>query len=231
MTGSMKNKLGALSLAAAGLMITSCGAGAAFLNPAFVNQTSGGIVPLTPGPLAAFVMVRCVNETGQLVEFIVTIEREVLVRDDDGNFQVDENNEFVTRPERQTVNLVTQPTGTASELSVLFSCNNSPVNVVGLGEDLSPDDVAVFVGGAGAGGAAGFGVGANRVNPLSREAGNFDCGDTIIFQAFQNTAVAGGVDLRSFLLAGSEQPSEFAGPSTFENFERILEDQLSDDDP
>ena len=144
--------LGLLTLAAA------CGSTATVFNPAFINTLSGGQVPVTPGPGAAYVLVRVVNETAQVVEFVVTIEREVLVVDDEGNFEQDEQGNFITVPERETVNLTTNPTGLATDLGVLFPCGESPVTVVGLGENLLSTDAAIFVGGEGAGGATGFGV-------------------------------------------------------------------------
>ena len=212
-------------------LAAACGAATAIFNPAFVNTVAGGVVPVTPGPSAAFVLVRCLNQTNQVVEFIVTIEREVLVRDDQGDFQIDENNQFVTRPERQTVRLTTTPNTKAREVGTLFSCGESPVTVVGLGENLLPTDRAVFVGGQGTGGAAGIGVTAGNLNPLVLEVGNFNCGDTIIYQAFLSNNVAGGVALRSLLLPGSEQPSVFVGPNTFATVQTLLEASIADDSP
>ena len=200
------------------------------LNPAFVNSFSGGQVPVTPGPGAAFVLVRTVNETNQNVEFVVTIEREVLVQDAAGNFQVDDEGNFVTVPQRQTVRLNTGATGLATETGVLFPCGDSPVTIVGLGESLLPTDAAVFVGGEGAGGGVGFGVPTGSLNPLRLDSGNFNCGDTVIFRAFTSIGVAGGVSLQTFLLPGSEQPSIFRGPDTFANLEAFLETQQPGDE-
>ncbi len=213
-------------LAAAG----ACEGTASFFNPAFINTISGGQVPVTPGPGAAFVLVRVLNETAQTVQFIVTIEREVLVRDADGNFQVDEDGNFITTPVRRTIPLDTNPTGLATDVGVLFPCEESPVTIIGLGEDLLPTDAAVFVGGEGAGGAAGFGVPAGDLDPLRLDVGNFNCGDTVIFQAFQSTGVAGGVGLQSYLLPGAEQPSIFRGPDTFVNLAQFLQSQTPEED-
>ena len=200
-------------------------------NSAFLNTLIGGQFPLTPGPVSAFVFVRCVNETNQAAEFIVSIERDVLAVDDAGNPQIDEDGNFITRPERETVRLQTGATGRARELGTVFACGESPVTIVGLGESLSSDDVAVFVGGGGAGGAEGAGIRVGNLNPLLLEEGNFNCGDTIIFNAFQSFGVPGGVGLRAFLLPGSEQPSLFAGPSTFQNLEAFLESQVREEAP
>jgi len=217
-----------LGSAALLLATTSCGSSFSLLNPAFVNTFSGGQVPVTPGPGAAFVLVRTVNQTDQNVEFIVTIERAVLVQDSTGNFQVDDQGNFVTVPERQTVRLNTGATGLANETGVLFPCGESPVTIVGLGEGLLPTDAAIFVGGAGAGGGVGFGVPAGSLNPLRLDVGNFNCGDTIVFRAFTSVGVAGGVALQTFLLPGSEQPSIFNGPSTFTNLADFLATQQQD---
>ena len=50
------------------IAVVGCGNAAGLFNPAFVNTLVGGQVPVTPGPGAAFVLVRCVNETGVPVE-------------------------------------------------------------------------------------------------------------------------------------------------------------------
>lgn len=229
----MALRTGRVMLAGIGLSIVGCGTGVSLFNPAFINTAIGGRVPVTPGPAAAFILVRCVNDTAQPVEFIVTIQRSVLVVDEEGNYQIDEEGEFITRPERETVRLSTAGLGLASELGVLFPCGESPVTHVGLGENLEPTDAAIFVGGQGAGGAAGYGVAAGDLNPLQIEATppNFNCGDTIIFRALLSSGAAGGIALQSFLLPGSEQPSEFDGPSTFANLEGFLESQVGEEEP
>jgi len=214
-----------------GGLIQWAGCGAGIFNPAFLNTVAGGQFPVTPGPGADFVMVRALNETGQNVEFIVTIERDELVLDEEGNFQVDDQGNFVTRTARETVRLQTGLAGNASELGVLFPCDVSPVTLVGLGEELLPSDAAVFVDGDGPGGAPGFGVTAANLNPLSLDAENFSCGDTITFRAFQSIGVPGGIALQSFLLPGESQPSIFTGPNTFVNYQTFLESQVREDDP
>lgn len=213
-----------------GLATPGCGTAAAVFNPAFVNTNFGGVVPVTPGPGAAFVLVRAVNATNDVVEFIVTIERDQLVLDENGNFQVDDQGNFITRPERETVRLTTFPTGQSRELGVLFPCGLSPITLVGLGENLLPTDSAVFVGGEGPAGAGGFGVSASELNPLVLEEGNFNCGDTVIFRAFLRPGAAGGIGLESLLLPGSEQPSVFPGPDSFVTFEQLLEAQSEMED-
>lgn len=209
----------------------SSGCGAGFFNPAFVNsQLGGGVVPQTPGPGADFVLVRVVNSTAQPVEFIVTIDRDVLDLDDEGNPQRDEDGNLLTIAKRETVRLQTAATGDSAESGALFPCFDSRITRVGLGENLLPSDAGIFVGGSGAGGATGFGVSVGSLNPLSLAAGNFNCGDTVIFRAIVQAGQAGGIGLQSFLLPGFEQPSEFSGPNTFVNFQQFLETQVSEDD-
>lgn len=211
------------------LLTITCGCGNV-LNPAFVNTISGGQFPQTPGPEAAFVFVRGVNETGQNAEFIVTIERRTIERDAEGNVVVDDSGNVITRPKRQTVRLNTFADAPANELGVLFSCKEEPIEIVGLGENLLPTDSAIFLGGQGTGGIPGFGIPATEIRPLVRQAGNFACGDTIIFRAILSSGVSGGVAVSSLLLPGSiGQPSVFAGPSTFVNLERFLESQTRED--
>lgn len=213
------------------LVLAGTGCGLDVFNSAFINTLIGGQVPVTPGPVAAFVFVRCVNETDQSVEFIVTIERNVLVTDEEGNYQLDEDGNPITRTERETVRLMTLAEGNARELGTLFPCGESPVTHVGLGENLLPTDAAIFVGGQGTGGVGGFGVPAGDLYPLQYEAGNFHCGDTIIFRAYRVVGIAGGTALQALLLRGSDQPSSYGGPSTFENLEQFLESQVRETEP
>lgn len=213
-----------------GLMAIGCGNAAAVLNPAFANTFIGGVVPVTPGPPADFVFVRGLNETGAFAEYIVTIEREVIERDDDGNPIFDDSGEVVTRPVRSTVSILVSPNAPLNDQGILFPCVTSPINVVGLGENLLADDVQLVSGGTGAGGTTGVGVTDPTLNPLTREAGNFACGDTIIFRAILSTSVAGGIKIDAFLLSGFDQPDEFAGPSTFLNYQNFLESQVREDE-
>ena len=210
-------------------MLAGCG-NLAFFNPAFVNSRIGGVVPQTPGPSANFVLVRVVNAAATRVEFIVTIDRDVLDLDDEGNPQRDEDGNLITVPQRETVRLQTEAAGDAAESGVLFECSQSPITRIGLGENLLPTDAAVFAGGGGAGGEAGFGVPAGSLNPLELSVGNFNCGDTVSFRAIQQVGTAGGIGLESFLLPGFEQPSEFSGPNTFVNYQEFLETQVGEDD-
>jgi hypothetical protein len=225
------NRTGWLGIGAVGILLlaSACGGDAQLFNTAFLNTILGGQLPLTPGPGAAFVFVRVVNDTTQVAEFIVTTERPVLVQDSDGNFIVDSQGNFLTdtKPERKTVRLITAVNGLGAQLGVVFPCNVTPVTVIGLGENLLPTDAAIFLGGEGSGGVGGFGVSVGDLNPLRMDAGNFNCGDTVIFRAFRNSGVPGGVALQVFLLPGSEQPDIFTGPDTFVNLANFLESQTS----
>jgi len=228
-----------MALTLFGLMHAGCRQGAIF-NPAFTNTTEGGIYPLTPGPNATYILVRAVNDTDQVVEFVVTIEREVFAIGEDGTIQFEDANgngvydvgePLITRSERKTVNLTTNPLGNANDIGVLFDCGISLITKIGLGENLLPTDAAVFVGGEGAGGAAGFGVTAGDLYPLLQSENNFDCGDTVIFQAVRSSGSAGGVALQSLLLPNSEQPDSYSGADTFVNYDQFLESQVSEEGP
>lgn len=213
-----------------GVLAYGCG-NLGFFSPELINTLSGGVVPFTPGPAAAFVLVRAANETGQTAEFIVTIERSVRVLDDAGNVQLDDAGLIITRQERETRRLITGATGRAAEVGTLFPCGDTPVTVVGLGRNLDANDTAVFVGGGGATGAAGTGIPVGDLNPLQLSVGNFNCGDTIIFRAFVDRRIGGGVGLQTLLLPGSEQPDEFLLASTFANYAAFLEAQQVNEEP
>ena len=212
------------------LVLSGCGASAANLfNPAFISTTSGGYVPLTPGPRADFVFVRCLNETGQNARFIVAIERETVLEQDQ------ETGALTTETQLESVQLRTGAQAPANELGVLFPCSDSAINRVGLGENLLPTDTAVIVGGGGVGQASGIGISAASLPPLNRVPAqgpsNFNCGDTVIFRAITDNSVSGRVRLDAFLLPGYEQPSEFAGPNTFSNYQDFLESQVFEEGP
>lgn len=220
-----------------GLGVAGCDTISVF-NPAFTNILIGGEVPLTPGPSASYVLVRCINETNQGIEFTVSIKRDVLETDEAGEFQTDETGEFITRSEHETVRLRTQPTGGARELGTLFPClGTSPVTLVGLGEDLVEGDTHIAVGVSGTGGSGGSGVNIPGLNPLPvsgrQQPGDdfFNCGDTIIFRAFESSVTAGNVNVEVFLLPGSEQPFDFRGSNTFANFEEIQAALARDQEP
>lgn len=211
-------------------LLAGCNANA-LLNPSFVNTVEGGVFPVTPGPNTGFVLIRVANETNDALEFVVTIEIDVPRRNEDGSFVIDGDGNVLTESVRRTVRLQTVPNGRANDAGVLFDCTRQRISLVGLGENLLPTDAAVFVGGGGAGGETGFGIAAGDLNPLSFAANNFDCGDTIIFRALQNTQAAGGISLQSYVSPGSEQPSEFSGQSTFEIYEQFLESQIVESGP
>ncbi len=204
-------------LAAVGLVTLGCNSNASLFNPSFVNFTSGGVVPLTPGLASQFILVRVVNNTNDTsIEFVVTVEREE---------QVSQGDDLVTQTTRETQRLITFPVGTAFEQGVLFEC---PVTRVGLGENLNnpTTEPALFLN-AQVGGQAGFGVPGN-VNPLDARVGNFTCGDTIVFQATEQAGTVGGVRVGSFVLPAADQPTEYR-IDTFNNVRRFIEEQQPDE--
>ena len=213
------------------VLLGGCGDAFGFLNPAFVGTIAGGVYPVTPGPGADFVFVRVVNEIDQPAEFVVTIERAEPERDEEGSVTVDPATGLpITRRVLETLWLNTEPSAPANDFGVLFPCGESAIDRVGLGEDLQPTDIAVFVGGGGVAGSPGFGISAVSVPPLNRRPmtgpSNFNCGDTVIFRAIRNSNALGGVKLESFLLPGFEQPSVFAsGTDTFVTYQEFLESQ------
>jgi len=206
--------LGAAVFATGGIL-WGCNAG--FLNPAFANVLSGGVVPLTPGPESQFVLVRVVNGTNDVpIEFVVTAERQLVV---------DEAGSFVTQTTTETHRLITFPTGNAAEMGLLLDCNPG-LTRIGLGEnlDLPNTDPGLFLNAAVAG-TTGFGVPAG-IAALDARAGNFECGDTVIFQAFTSSGSIGGVSVNSALLDFQSQPSQFVGRDTFLNARIFLELQV-----
>lgn len=181
-------------------------------NPAFVNQQTGDVFPLTPGNRTNFVLARANNTTALPIEFVITAERRVASADDPDT--------FVT--ERETHRLLTQPLQSANDMGVLFDC---PVSRIGLGETLDrpTTEPGIFVN-AQAVGAGGFGVPPNA-NPLDADFGSFDCGDTIIFVASESANVAGGVIVSVFLLDDEGQPDVVRGLDTFVNARTLIEEQ------
>ena len=202
--------IGLLSLAAVG-----CN-NAMIFNPAFINQGSGEFFPLAPSERTGFILVRGNNSTNKAIEFLVTVERAVDT-DDDGT------TEIVTESYR----LFTPANARANDMGVLIDC---PIVRVGLGENLDrpSTDPGVFIN-AQAAGVGGLGVPCN-MNPLSADAGNFSCGDTIVFQAVEANNTVGGIRVGSFVLAAEDLATEIVGIDTFANARTLMEEQAIDDD-
>lgn len=206
-----------VALVAVSLLCLGCGENATLFNPSFVNYAVGGIYPLVPGADSGFILVRAVNgttgSTAENIRFVVTAERQTEVTDDDGVTTV--STEF------ETVRLQTYPENRANEVGVLFDC---PVTRVGLGEniDLPTTDPGLYIG-ANPGEAEGYGVPGN-VNPLSEAAGNFMCGDTLIFEATSKAGMVGSVQVTSYVLDADEQPTQVSGPDTFNNARTVVEE-------
>ena len=212
--------------------LAGCGGNFNLLNQSFLNFIQGDQFPLTPGPHAAFVLVRVVNKTANFpIAFVVTAEVSRAARDDEGEIQRDESGGVVTESVLETHRLQTFPAGNSSEAGVLFGCEagEQAVERVGLGENLLPSDRGIFLNSL-TGGIAGLGVQAG-VNPLVRSAGNFACGDTVIFEAIDSTGVPGNVKVISFLVRGDLSPSRYVGPDTFRNYESFIQSQIREDEP
>jgi hypothetical protein len=205
---------------AAGMMMAVVGAGGCgtrfledptlYLNPSFVNYSVGGVVPLAPGSASGFVLVRTVNNTALPIEFVVTVESLGMV-----------TTNGVADVVTQSYRLQTFAGGLVNDISLLVNC---PVLRVGLGEDLDfPFDVpGLFVGTVNQQVITGFGVPGN-VNPLDSSAGNFSCGDTLIFEANPRAGAVGNLVVNSYVLSAAGQPATFSGPDTFNNARSLLE--------
>ena len=186
-------KLLALAALAA---VVGCFDPALLLNPAFVNTFQGGLFPFVPRPENNFVLVRVVNSTTEPVTFIVTVERERLVGEEVGIVN-----------ETETINVFTDTGDQANESGILFDCfAENKITRIGLGEDLNrPTSEAGLLVGSFADIVQGFGVPPN-INPLSSEAGDFDCGDTVIYEAFLSANAPGGFKVAAFVLDWETQP-------------------------
>jgi hypothetical protein len=200
-------------LAASAGWTSGCGENAYILNRSFVNYTQGGVFPLAPGQSSGFNLIRLVNLTDNPVQFIVTVERFVVAQ---------EGEEETTQVETQTYQLDTFPNGLTNEVGLLVNCGSIRI---GLGENLNfPQDEPGLYVGVSAGTdeiIAGFGVPA-RVNPLDARAGNYGCGDTLIFQAARQDGVPGNIAVKSYVLPAASQPTEYSGPDTFNNARSLL---------
>ncbi|GJM25232.1 MAG: hypothetical protein DHS20C16_16470 [Phycisphaerae bacterium] len=195
------------------LMSTMFGCNASLLlNPSFLNQQTGEIFPLVPGDRTGFVLVRANNSSSAAIEFVITAERRLPSDDDPSGFTI----------EKETFRVLTQPQQAANDLGVLIEC---PIFRLGLGEDLDRPgtEPGLFVG-ATAVGAGGFGVPSN-VNPLNSDSTNFDCGDTVVFQAREAPNTAGGVLAASFVLDDEGFSGDIIGLDTFGNARALLEEQ------
>jgi hypothetical protein len=196
--------------------LLSCSA-ANFLNPAFLNQETGNIFALAPGDRSNFILVRGNNATSVNVEFLVTVERIVPSEDDP--------NVFV--PQLESVRLFTPSGQRANDLGALFDCG---VTRIGLGRvlDRPTTEPGVFVG-AEAVGVGGLGIPPN-INPLSAAVGNFDCGDTIVFQVAEASNTVGGVVVAAYVLDDEEFSTNVIGFDTFVAARSLLEEQQLEQD-
>lgn len=180
------------------LIFVGCSDPTLLLNPSFVNRTQGGLFPLVPRPESGLLFVRVVNNSADRLTFVVTVERST---------QVDDTGEG-TFTEAETVELFTEPVALANEAGILFECTvaDDPISRVGLGRNLNQPttDPGLFIGGFGDQ-ALGFGAPAN-INPLNLAANDFQCGDTVIFEAFRSPSEPGGFRVNAFVLPWERQP-------------------------
>lgn len=65
--------------AAVSLGLLACGPNAPVFNPDFVNEVTGNLFPLTPGPVPGFVMVMGYNSSEFSIEYVVTAETEEIL--------------------------------------------------------------------------------------------------------------------------------------------------------
>jgi hypothetical protein len=217
----MSKRLFPATVATLMLLVIGC-SGEAWFSPSFLNLLGGSVVPLTPGAATDFVLVRCVNRTANPIEFIVTLEREVVSDADVG--ESDAGGEQADAPaqlEAKTFELQTFPGGAANEIGILLDC---PVTRVGLGEDLNfpTEEPGLFIGTTEDQLIQGYGVPGN-VYPLDARVGNFACGDTLIFEVATALGVPGNVRVTTYVLAAADQPDTFSGPDTFGNARVFLE--------
>jgi hypothetical protein len=61
------------------LGLLACGANAPVFNPDFVNEVTGNLFPLTPGPVPGYVMVMGYNSSDSSIEYVVTAETEEIL--------------------------------------------------------------------------------------------------------------------------------------------------------
>jgi len=203
---------------AGAMALMGCFDSALLLNPSFVNTVEGGLFPFVPGAANEMILIRSVNTTNQSLLFVVTIERARLLAEGSGSVN-----------ESETIEVFTGPGDLANEAGVLFDCTgDNPINRIGLGENLNRPDTepGLFVGGVGDI-TQGFGVPPN-INPLSRENGDFACGDTVIFEAFISANAPGGFKVRAFVLPHEGQP-ERTRRDTFTVAAEFLRDRPSEE--
>ena len=206
------------------LLLAGCGENASLFSDSFRNYVSGNVVPLTPGEPSQFVLVRLVNNTRDAIEFVVTAERQYQVQDANGN--------PVITTDTETVRLRTFPVETASEVGALIDC---PVTRIGLGEDINRpgSDPGLFImedaDPNNLNLAQGFGVPSN-IYPLDSRAGNFVCGDTVVYRVIESERGVANLKVEPFVLHWVDQPTEFTGPHTFNNARIFLEEQVREDE-
>ncbi|MCP4249099.1 MAG: hypothetical protein GY778_18810 [bacterium] len=220
-------RITALVVGSAMLIGVGCNENANLFSDSFRNLTSGNVVPLTPGAPSSLVLVRLINDTPDAIEFTVTAESQFVVFDDQNNPLLETSLE--------TVRLRTFPAESVNENGALFDC---PITRIGLGENIDlitdPNGLSVLEGFSVGDGEFDAGVGAGvgvppMIPPLDSRAGNFGCGDTVIFRAIESQGSVQNIKVQSFVLPWTSQPTEFSGSHTFNNVRNFIESQRDED--
>ena len=166
------------------------------LNPAFLNQYSGGsVVPLAPGD-ARFVHVLVVNSTA------------------DATLDV----QFGWTPEFQGfITTFLHGIGPGTQLGMLLDCT---VEQIGLGNPLNLAVPAITI----TRGELTFDVPASAF-PLVFTKGStkdFECGDTLVLNVIDDPTNGYGIKVVPGRVDGTTQTGPFGGPDTFQNLQTLL---------
>jgi hypothetical protein len=123
--------------------------------------------------------------------------------------------------ETESVRLFAPASQRANDIGELFDC---PIARIGLGAvlDRTTTEPGIFVN-ADAVGVGGLGI-PPGINPLSAAAGNFDCGDTIVFQVSERANTVGGVTVLAYVL-DDDAVSTTVAVDTFVKARSLLEEQ------
>lgn len=74
-----KRKRVLAAYAMVGLGLLACGPSAPLFNPDFVNEVTGNLFPITPGPIPGYVMVMGYNSSDFSIEYVVTAQTEEIL--------------------------------------------------------------------------------------------------------------------------------------------------------
>jgi hypothetical protein len=163
-------------------------------NVGLVGIGGGPSVPVAPGD-TPFVLVRCVNASSQFtVEFLIEVDTPLAEQGAPTGGE-----------------LTVSPGGNSGQV---FQC---PVDRITLGSFTDE-------------GAVGYRTsfpGGPQIDlvwdqdPLV-SGFSYNCGDTVVFMAVDNTNMPGGVEIVAGLIGGADQTGPFSGPDTYENLLQLL---------